>query len=364
MDRFAFMIHPLSPKRDVARKYPLLAKVLPAPLIHFFSRFWPPVYLSRITGIHSEVTGKEVEGFLLACPLTARQMVQLPLETVYKKIVQAGVLALRLGARILGLGAFISVVGDGGLTVARRLDIPITTGHSLTVAATVDALAKGARCRGIWPESATAAVVGATGSIGSACAELLAPTVDRLVLIGRRESRLAQVRAQVEAAGAHLVHTSTQVEDIYEADMVLSATSAGRPIIEPQHLKYGAVVCDVARPSDVSQRVARERDDVLVIEGGVMDVPGGTSGRVDLGFDFGLPPGQAFACMAETIVLALEGRYESYSVGKHVCLEQVREIAHLARTHGFRFWECEGAAQPVLSGQVWAGHYALAPQGR
>jgi len=331
MDNFAFVIHPLNPKQDVARKYPFLARVLPTPLIHFFSRFWPPVYLSHVTGVRSEATGKEIEGWLLACPFTARQMVRLPPQTVYRKIVQTGRLAQRMGARILGLGAFTSVVGDGGVTVARRLNMPVTTGHSLTVAVVVEALEKAARRRGIQPGSAIAAVVGATGSIGAACAELLAPSVAELVLIGRRESRLAQVRAQVMAAGARLVRTSTHIEDIREARLVLSATSAARPVIRPQHLARGAVVCDVATPPDVSPRVARERDDVLVIGGGLMDVPG----EVDFGFDFGLPPGKAYACMAETMVLALEGRYESYSLGKRVQVEQVREIARLARRHGF-----------------------------
>jgi len=332
MDNFAFVIHPLNPKQDVARKYPLLARVLPTALIHFFSRFWPPVYLSHITGVRSEATGEEIEGWLLACPFTARQMVRLPPQTVYKKIVRTGHLAQRLGARILGLGAFTSVVGDGGMTIARRLNIPVTTGHSLTVAVVIETLMEAARCRDIRPELATMAVVGATGSIGSACAELLAPMVAELVLIGRRESRLAQVRTQAEAAGARSVRTSTQVEDIREAHLVLSATSAARPIIQPQHLKHGAIVCDVALPPDVSRRVAQEREDILLIEGGEVNVPG----EVDFGFDFGLPPGKAYACMAEAMVLALEGQYESYSLGRQIRAEQVREIARLARKHGFR----------------------------
>ena len=35
-----------------------------------------------------------------------------------------------LGAQIMGLGAFTKVVGDAGLTVARRAPLPITTGNS------------------------------------------------------------------------------------------------------------------------------------------------------------------------------------------------------------------------------------------
>ncbi len=336
MDNFSFVIHPLDPKRDVARKYPLLARVLPAALIHFFSCFWPPLYLSHITGVRSEATGKEIEGWLLACPFTARQVLRLPPQTVYKKIVQTGRLAQRLEARVLGLGAFTSGVGDGGVTIAQRLNIPVTTGNSLTVALAVEALEKAAYGRSVRLETATAAVIGATGSIGATCAELLASLVDGLVLIGRSdsglaESRLAQVRARIETAGGCRVHISTCIDDISEADLVLSATNATRPIIQPQHLKRGAIVCDIALPQDVSPRVERERDDVLVIEGGLVDVPG----KVDFDFDFGLPSGKAYACMAEVMILALEGRYESYSLGKQVRVERAREIAQLARKHGF-----------------------------
>jgi fatty aldehyde-generating acyl-ACP reductase len=338
MDNFAFVIHPLNPKRDVARKYPLLAKVLPGSWIHFLSRFWPPVYLSHVTGVRSEATGangghpKEIEGWLVACPFTTRQILRLPPRTVYNKIVETGRLAQKLGARILGLGAFTSAVGDGGVTIARRLGMPVTTGHSLTVAVVLEALERAARSRNIQLESSGVAVVGATGSIGSACAEFLAPRAAELTLVGRHESRLAEVEARVREAGARRVRLSTRVRDIDQSPLVLSATNAARPIIQPEDLGRGAIVCDVALPPDVSPRVAQERTDVLVIDGGMMDVPG----EVDFGFDFGLPPGNAYACMAEPMVLALEGRYESYSLGKRIQIDQVRTIAQLARKHGFK----------------------------
>jgi predicted amino acid dehydrogenase len=332
MDNFAFVIHPVDPKRDVARKYPHLAKALPTRLVHFLSRYWPPVCLSHITGVRSEATGKEIEGWLLACPLTARQALKLPIRAVYNKIIATGRLAQRLGAQLLGLGAFMSVVGDAGVAIAQALDIPVTTGHSFTVAAAIEALEEGARSKGVRLASSTVAVIGATGSIGSSCAEILAPAVGGLILIGRSQSRLVQVQAQVEVAGANRVHASTRIEDICEADLVLSATSAAKPVIQPEHLKQGTIVCDLALPPDISPQVTRERSDVLVINGGVVDVPG----KVDFGFNFGLPPDKAYACLAETMMLALEGRYESYSLGKQVHVERVHEITQIADKHGFR----------------------------
>jgi hypothetical protein len=40
--------------------------------------------------------------------------------------------------------------------------------------------------------------------------------------------------------------------------------------------------------------------------------------------------------MAETMALAMEGRYESFTLGRSISVTQVREIASLAARHGFR----------------------------
>lgn len=333
MENFASVVHPLDPKRDVALKYPLLASVLPAALIRRLARRWPPLLLSHVEGVRSEDSGQTAEGWLLACPLTPTQMLRLPPQIVYDRIVQAGRLAQKQGARILGLGAFTALAGDGGVTVAQRLTMPVTTGNSLTVGVAVEELREGSKRNGLALEEATVAVVGASGTIGLASAEMLAPMVERLILVGTREIWLSQARAQVEAAGGVEVRVSTELDDVATADVVLSATSACQPVLLPRHLKKNALVCDVALPPDVSPAVRQQRRDVTLIPGGVVHVPG----PVNLGFDFGLPAGQAYACMAEVMVLALEGRYENFSLGQRVHGEKVREITHLARKHGFRW---------------------------
>lgn len=332
MDNFAFIIHPVNPKRDVQRKFPLLGKVLPEPAIHFLSKYFPPVYISHITGITSQATGKEIEGWFIACPFTPRQMISLPPEIVYKKIIATGKLAQKLGAKILGLGGFTSVVGDAGITIARHLDIPVTTGDSYTIAVAVEATLKAAARMNINPATATAAVVGATGSIGQVCAQLLARHVPQMILIGRNPETLRTVQKAIEAQPSCEVQISTDIQDLRQADLVLTVTNAIEAVIEPQHLKSGAVVCDVARPRDVSRQVVEKRDDVLVIEGGMVKVPG----WVNFNFDFGFPPGMAFACMAETMALALEGYYQSYTLGKKISLEQVETIGSMAARHGFK----------------------------
>jgi predicted amino acid dehydrogenase len=330
MNSFAFIIHPIEPQKDVARKFPLLGK-LPPEIINYFSRFFPPVYLSSITGIRSEATHEEIKGWLLACPMTPARMLQVPVSAAYKKIVQTGRLAERLGARILGLGAFTSVVGDAGVTISKKLSIPVTTGNSYTVAVAIAASLEAARRMDLKLDNCTAAIVGAYGTVGQACAQLLARYVPHLILIGRQPARLQDVKHKVESGGAGATAT-TNLAATRLADVVLTVTSAIEPLVKPEDLKPGAVVCDVARPRNVSRQVVEQRKDVLVIEGGILDVPG----EVDFGFDFGLPLGKAYACMAETMVLALEARYECYTIGRELSLDRVDEMAQLASKHGFR----------------------------
>lgn len=330
-DTFGFIIHPIHPKRDVSRKFPLLGKLLTEKQVDFLSAYFPPVYISEITGARSMATGREIKGWFIACPFTPKRMLELPVQHVYAKITASVRKAEKLGAKIVGLGAFTSVVGDAGRTIADRCEVPVTTGDSYTIAVAVEAVRQAAARMQIPLETAKAAVVGATGAIGSVCAEILADDVAALVLVGKREAALAEVRARCEGKKAQLA-VSTDLGAIYDADLILTVTSAIEAVIFPQHLKPGAVVCDVARPRDVSLRVAQERDDVLVIEGGMVEVPG----EVDFHFDFGFPKGKAFACMAETMALAMEGRYEDYSIGKHLTASQAHEIAAIAAKHGFR----------------------------
>jgi hypothetical protein len=75
-------------------------------------------------------------------------------------------------------------------------------------------------------------------------------------------------------------------------------------------------------------------------------------GPVDFGFDFGFPPDKAYACMAETMILALEGRFESYTLGKDVELERVEEIARLATKHGFRLAGFRSFERAVTKEQI------------
>ena len=155
-----------------------------------------------------------------------------------------------------------------------------------------------------------------------------------MAVIGRNVEKLEEAVATFEPSTKAKTHFYTDIaEGLRDADIVVTVTSAVDVVIQPEYLKPGCVVTDVARPRDVSIRVAKERDDVLVIEGGVVSVPGAD---LEFNFNFGFPAKTAYACMSETILLALDNRYESFTLGKTVSRDQVETMRVLAKKHGFQ----------------------------
>ncbi|ARU40469.1 hypothetical protein CCB80_04660 [Armatimonadetes bacterium Uphvl-Ar1] len=354
MTKFAFLIHPLEAK-DMARKYGFL-KYLPDRVIERLVLFVDPKIAGRITGIVSP-SGETTEGLLIGVGLTPRQFLELPKEIVYKKLVRAVEMAKENGAQIVGLGAFTSVFDDGGITLAKRTGMAITTGNSYTVATAIEGTLDACDRVGIDRKAATLAVVGATGSIGRACAEVMAPEFGRVIVIGRDLARTEAVAAEIPGAVA-----SVEIADLRQADVVVTVTSSESDLVLPEHLKQGAIVCDVSRPRDVSVRVAKERPDVLVIEGGVIAVPG----KMETEFDFGFPQGTAYACMSETFMLAMLDRPESFTLGKTVSAEQVREVQEMARRLGFKlagYRSFERAVEDSQIERVRAARQAAVPVG-
>jgi predicted amino acid dehydrogenase len=333
MEKFAFIIHPIDVRRDVGRKYPI-ARYLPERFVEsLMAKFFKPKVISHITGVQS-LTGVEAEGWLIGCPLSPRQILGLDQEFVYDTIAECGRIAAQQGARIVGLGAFTSVVGDKGLTIQKKLDgiIAVTSGNSYTTYTAIEGLFQAAEMMNVNVSHAHAAVVGATGSIGQVCAKIVAEKVAQVSLIGRDEQRLADVANALRNGSSSEIRASTDINVLRDADLVVTVSSAVDALIQPEHLKSGAIVCDVARPRDVSRQVTESRDDVLVIEGGVVEVPG----PVDFHFHFGFPPKTSYACMAETMMMALEGTYEPYSLGRDLDADKTIRVGELAKKHGFK----------------------------
>jgi predicted amino acid dehydrogenase len=236
----------------------------------------------------------------------------------------------------MGLGAFTSVVGDAGITVAHETDIAITSGNSLTVAATLEAAKQAVIKMGAQDLTrGKVMVIGATGSIGSVCARLLAQAIYDVALVSIEPEKLIDLkrRIQKETPGAKVTIATHSDDLIGDCDLIVTATSAfGQRILDITRCKPGAVICDVARPPDINPAEAALRPDVLVIESGEVLIPG----DIDFGYDIGLPPKTSYACLGETALLAMEGRFEDYTLGRNISIERVKEIYHLFKKHNFQ----------------------------
>ena len=337
MNRFCFVIHPLS-FEDIARYEPG-AKGKGEPIMRKIMEWMPSYAAVHVTGVRAP-DGRETEGWFVAAPLLPQQLMDFPREEVYNRVLRAIDIGVELGAQVAGLGAFTGVVGDAGVTINARAPIPVTTGNSLTIAAGIQSLFRGAAEMEVDSAASTAVVVGATGSIGSACVQLIAPKVNHVILVARNNTRLAKFHDSIKNA---LPCTSSFTTDISQAvrqgQLILTATSSTQDVIEPEDLQTGAVVCELSLPHDVSRRVAQERPDVLVTEGGNMLVPGNVRfERVrepGQDWDTNLPPRTALACMSETMVLALENRLECFTLGRGIDVQKVIEIEAMAEGCGF-----------------------------
>ena len=395
--RFAFLVHPLDLNSFSQFDQSLLSfsEAELAVLTKKWSSLVRPYVISRVN-VESR-NGSHAAGEFIVLPRTAGELAQMPRAEALQELREALDLAREGGAGIVGLGAYTAVVSMGGLYLKDE-GIPLTTGNSYTVVSAAEAVQTACRKLDISLCQHTAAIIGAAGSIGKGMALLLSETVGGLVLVGNPRSknsapgsrRLLRVAAEIYRYLAGLLQTGRQMPDgsigaqlarckllpppeapvdafidyalsasrrggplrlttsaqeaLSSCGIVISATSSDEKLIRPADLLPGAVVCDISRPPNVSAEVEELRPDVLVIDGGVVELPG----CPNLGWSFGFPRGQAYACMAETVMLALEHRYEHFSLGSSgITLESILLTREWAHRHGFRTAALRSFDQPL-----------------
>src|SRR5262249_16645545 len=148
--------------------------------------------------------------------------------------------------------------------------------------------------------------------------------------------RLAQtVEAAFAAAGrpAPIACTTDLRAAGPAADLVFVATNSEAALIGADVLRAGAVVCDVARPANVARDVVESLDDVLVFEGGLVELPEPVHFGPNL---LGFRPGILLGCLAETVLLALEGDDRDHSIGQKLDPAEAEYLQALAERHGIR----------------------------
>ena len=307
------------------------------------------------------------------------------LQDILENIIEVQKDSESLNHKVLGLGSYTSIVSHNGLDLVSD-DISLTTGNALTVGMGARAILKSAQEHQLDLSTCTMAVLGAGGNIGSVYSEVLSDHVPRLILIGR-ENRLARLHQtavtiyrQAHDAIQHknvasgsvaeflagtksyqdwvLMHDESQ--NSYEAliqslqdelgddspilvtsdnawlkhsNLILTCSNAPTPIVFPNMLgKQKTIICDVSVPQDVDDSVAHDCDNVEVIRGGLVRLP--RNPEIEWLGNQCLGKGVSYACMAETMLLGLDGCREHGSYGK-ISKQEVIKILGVADIHGF-----------------------------
>ncbi len=358
VNRFAYLVYPLS--REYFKKIKpleILSDISPASMtgVEKAMAYFPPFVYSKIQGIKSP-TGVEAEGWLISIGETPDQMQAHTPEFTAAKIVKAAEKAKKLGAGIMGLSMLSKSLHGASIDVGNEAVLPITTGNSYTASTALWATAEAVRQMGLTKLKnkkilkAKAMVIGATGDVGSICSHLLSTAFDEVVLVSRNMAKLLTLQETIQKEKQDVkIHVVTR-SDRYLSDMdvIVTASSKFKNSIDIMRVKPGCVITDITRPMIFSSKDTAKRQDVLVITGGEILLPGGDIEMKDIG----LPENVVYAGLAETIILSLEGRFEEFTTGSRTEWEKVKEIYRLGLKHGMKLASISGVDGVLNPGDI------------
>ncbi len=313
--------------------------------------FLPPRTVCRVTVFSTD--GSSAHGVYVDAFLSPEQLCAGSVRQKIQRIREAASCAHREGATVAALGGFSSIVLEGKVDLLPFDDhVAFTTGNTLTVAYIVKAVERAASLAGRRLDSQTVLILGATGDVGSGCVRYFLGRAGRLLLCARNPHRLRRLHRSL-ASEATSVAISTDADGFLpEADVVIAAASLAEPGFSLRSVRPDAIVCDAGYPKNILSDGAAGP---LVFFGGMGQVLGGLELVPNL-MSVLAPhpaPNVVQGCLLEGMLLALEGRSESYSRGRgHIEPAQVDEIWALAKKHGFAlapFFNAEGPCEDRIA---------------
>jgi fatty aldehyde-generating acyl-ACP reductase len=296
--------------------------------------FLPPRTVCRVTVFSTD--GSCAHGVYVDAFLSPERLCDGSVKEKIRRIREAASCAHREGASVAALGGFSSIVLEGKVDLLpRHEEVAFTTGNTLAVAYIVKAVERASALAGRPLDRQRVLILGATGDVGSGCARYLFGRTARLLLCARNPNRLRKLQRSL-VSNATGVSISSEPEDFFpEADFIIAAASLAAPRFSVRSVRPEAIVCDAGYPKNV---VSDGSPGPVVFFGGMGQVLGGLQLVPDL-ISVLAPhpaPNVVQGCLLEGMLLALEGRPESYSRGRgNILPGQVDEIWDLAEKHGF-----------------------------
>jgi predicted amino acid dehydrogenase len=272
---------------------------------------WMPSYVTRHRPVIHLANGP-IEGRLIVCPFIPSQATRPnQIRLAREKIIQGCELAKQMGARVVALGGFTSILQSvASFPSHAKIGPTITSGGSLTAALAIAQLNAVLDAVGSSIDQHVVAVLGATGDVGRNCALLVGAHAKKLILVARNGPRLQKLRSELPRDVD--VELATDAHAALRAKIIIAVTSATEPLLKVSDLQAGAIVCDVGYPKTMIEG-ASTREDVLVFLGGLAKLPN----FLDVDNYTNLPAKDLlFGCFAEGIVLAAQHRDQMSTVAQ------------------------------------------------
>jgi predicted amino acid dehydrogenase len=339
----AFLIHPIN--IDIIRKnfslvynnlkfcQPLIDCIPVRILKKVYSSFMPHRFLEFKNIVSAK--GNKLNLIIIMLPLFPSQLILGNQRIVLKKIVDSVKLAERLGAKLIALGGFTSIVGNQGQAVFDSIQnskIALTTGNTLTASLSISGILKAAELLKKQTSDSSILIVGATGDIGCIVAKVLAPRFKKIVLMSRQINEENKVYQEVKNLNNNtFIVNKLSAELITESDFIFLATSSVQAILDPKCLKKRTIVADVSIPSNIEPFA---RNDIFVFEAGKAKLSFYENVNSEK-FKFLFPKNSIYGCLAEALILGFEEKFENYSIGRgEITKGKIEEIETLGKEHG------------------------------
>ncbi len=353
--RFTFLVHPLGEwqLRFIGARQ-LSGRILTARFGELEWASFEHQYIHPITRFPRLVSadGPVCSGQVVGIPTMPEVMLAEQSQTV--DMLEEAVERFGQDSDLIGLGALCAIIGSRGQELARRLDRPVTTGNSLTcwtAAQTTEyLLTLLSRSRRFNPRIL---LVGLPGTMAWGLLEVLLGRGLPVEVFHSRFPKAVERRlGKLETKHGTTITRHNDLDEALRAKgLVVGAGSIGGELAEAD-LRPGTVVVDVARPLDTTA-AQRMRPDLLVLEGEMISLPRATGDgwRTFWSTIYNMVVGQVdsrvFACLAEPMVLCMEGMAESFSLGRNLDPTRVEEIGQIAQSHGFGVHELFRGREPL-----------------
>jgi fatty aldehyde-generating acyl-ACP reductase len=292
----------------------------------------PPRTVSRLT-VAPARDATRLHGVYIDTFITPDELARRPTRRVLEKVRDGIKAAEREGVRVATLGGFTSIllesmVPESGGAVA------LTTGNTLTAVLIVRGVERALKLLGRNLQAETLLIIGATGDVGSACARYFAGRTCRLLVAARNQERLDREAVQLRSLGR--VDASTDVPSLLgQSSVVIAAASTAEPTFALDACAPGVIVCDAGYPKNI--RIAPGEARRRVFWGGMGVLAGGLKSQDGLHEQFYRFPvaNAVHGCMLEGAVLAMAGRFESFSTGRgRITPQRLDEMWRLAEMCG------------------------------